>query len=47
MALIGDKEYFKGIGGIKYEGRESDNPLAFKFYNPEQLVAGKDHARAL
>ncbi|TMU56155.1 xylose isomerase [Flagellimonas algicola] len=41
MALIGDKEYFKGIGEIKYEGRESDNPLAFKFYNPEQLVAGK------
>lgn len=41
MALIGDKEYFKGIGEIKYEGRESDNPLAFKFYNPEQVVAGK------
>ncbi|WP_420399293.1 xylose isomerase [Flagellimonas sp.] len=41
MALIGDKEYFKGIGEIKYEGKESDNPLAFKFYNPEQVVAGK------
>lgn len=41
MALIGEKEYFKGIGEIKFEGRESDNPLAFKFYNPEQLVAGK------
>lgn len=41
MALIGNKEYFKGIGEIKYEGRDSDNPLAFKYYNPEQIVAGK------
>lgn len=41
MAIIGDKEYYKGIGEIKYEGKESDNPLAFKFYNPEQVVAGK------
>lgn len=41
MALIGNKEYFKGIGDIKFEGRESDNPLAFKYYNPEQVVAGK------
>lgn len=41
MALIGDKEYFKGIGKIKFEGKDSDNPLAFKYYNPEQVVAGK------
>jgi len=41
MALIGEKEYFKGIGEIKFEGKESDNPLAFKYYNPEQVVAGK------
>jgi len=41
MALIGDKEYFKGIGEIKFEGKDSDNPLAFKYYNPEQIVAGK------
>lgn len=41
MALLGDKEYFKGIGEIKYEGKDSDNPMAFKFYNPEQLVAGR------
>jgi xylose isomerase len=41
MALIGDKEYFKGIGEIKFEGKASDNPLAFKYYNPEQIVAGK------
>ena len=41
MILLGDKEYYKGIGQIKYEGKESDNPLAFKYYNPSQLVAGK------
>lgn len=41
MALLGDKEYFKGIGTIKFEGKDSDNPFAFKFYNPDQLVAGK------
>ena len=41
MALIGDKEYFKGIGEIKFEGKASDNPLAFKYYNPDQIVAGK------
>jgi xylose isomerase len=34
-------EYFKGINKIQFEGKESDNPLAFKYYNPEQVVAGK------
>ena len=41
MATIGNTEYFKGIGEIRYEGKASDNPLAYKFYNPEQIVAGK------
>ncbi len=41
MISLGDKEYFKGIGKISYEGIESDNPLAFKFYNPKQIVSGK------
>ena len=35
------KEYYKGIGKIKFEGAESDNPLAFKYYDPEKVVAGK------
>jgi len=39
--IIGEKEYFKGIGSIKFEGRESDNPLAFKWYDPARKVAGK------
>jgi xylose isomerase len=34
-------EYFKGISKIKYEGRESDNPLAFKWYDADKVVAGK------
>jgi xylose isomerase len=38
---LGDNEYFPGIGRIRYEGRESDNPLAFKFYNEDQVVGGK------
>ena len=46
--LIGDKEYFKGVGKIAYEGPESDNPLAFKWYDENRVVAGKtmkDHLR--
>jgi len=39
--LTGDKEFFKGIGQIKYEGVESDNPLAFKWYDENRIVAGK------
>jgi xylose isomerase len=35
---LGDKEYFKGIGQIQFEGKDSDNPLAFKYYNPSQKV---------
>ena len=38
---LGNKEYFPGIGEIKYEGKESKNPMAFKWYNPDQVVAGK------
>jgi xylose isomerase len=38
---MGDKEYFKGIPKIAFEGKTSDNPLAFKYYNPDQVVAGK------
>jgi len=41
MAIIGNKEYYRGIGDIKYEGKESDNPLAFKYYNLDKVVAGK------
>ena len=46
--LIGDKEFFKGVGQIKYEGPESDNPLAFRWYDENKMIAGKsmkDHLR--
>lgn len=39
--LIGNKEYFPGIGKINYEGPGSTNPLAFKYYDENKLVAGK------
>ncbi|WRI31679.1 xylose isomerase [Maribacter sp. BPC-D8] len=41
MNIMANKEYFKGIDKIKFEGKESDNPMAFKYYNPDQVVAGK------
>jgi len=38
---LGDKEYFKGIGQIKFEGKESDNPLAFRYYDAKQKIGKK------
>src|SRR5688572_10344859 len=35
------KEYFKSIPVIKYEGPETDNPLAFRWYDETKVVAGK------
>ncbi len=46
--VTGETEFFKGIGQIKYEGLESDNPLAFRWYDADKVVAGKtmkDHLR--
>ena len=42
------KEYFEGIPKIKFEGPDSDNPLALRFYDRDRIVAGKklkDHFR--
>ena len=39
--IVGDKEYFPGIQKIKFEGKDSDNPLSFKYYDSEKLVNGK------
>ncbi|MDR1352975.1 MAG: xylose isomerase [Treponema sp.] len=44
----GKKEYFPKIPKIQYEGPKSDNPLAFKYYDPEKKVGKKkmkDHLR--
>ena len=34
-------EFFANIPKIKYEGAASTNPLSFKHYNPNEVVAGK------
>ena len=39
--LLGEKEFFKGIGQIKYEGLHSDNPLSYRWYDESKVVAGK------
>ena len=45
---LGNREYFPGISKIKFEGPQSDNPLSFKWYDENKVVAGKsmkDHFR--
>ncbi len=40
--------FFEGIEKIRFEGADSDNPLAFRHYNPDEIVMGKrmeDHLR--
>lgn len=39
--LLGEKEFFKGIGQIKYEGLQSNNPLSYRWYDESKVVAGK------
>ena len=41
------KEFFPGIGKIQFEGKESKNPMAFRYYNPEKVVLGKTMAEWL
>ena len=48
MAKSSKKSYFTGLTRIAYEGPDSDNPLAFRHYNPGEIVEGrtvKDHLR--
>jgi xylose isomerase len=48
MIYKGKKEAYPGIGKIEFEGKKSKNPLAFRWYNPQEEVAGKqmkDHLR--
>ncbi len=39
--LKGTKEFFPGIGKIKFEGKESKNPLAYRYYDENRVVMGK------
>src|SRR3954447_9132695 len=46
--LTGNTEFFKGIGKIQYEGPQSDNPFAYRWYDENKVVGGKtmkDHLR--
>lgn len=46
--VCGEKEFFRGIGKIAFEGPKSKNPLAFRWYDESRVVAGKplkDHLR--
>jgi xylose isomerase len=45
---LGNREFFKNISQIKFEGRDTDNPFAFRWYDENKVVAGKkmkDHLR--
>jgi len=40
--------FFGDIAPVRYEGPDSDNPLAYRHYNPDEVVLGKrmeDHLR--
>jgi xylose isomerase len=39
--VTGEQEFFKNIPQIKFEGIESDNPLAYRWYDENKIVAGK------
>jgi xylose isomerase len=39
--VLGNTEFFKGIGKISFEGQSSNNPLAYKWYDENKIVAGK------
>ena len=41
-------DFFKGLSQVKYEGPNSKNPLAYRHYNKDEVIAGKrmeDHIR--
>ena len=39
--------FFDGIDKAQFEGQESRNPLAFRHYNPDEIVLGKSMAAQL
>jgi xylose isomerase len=34
-------EFFKGVSKIQFEGKKTDNPLAYRYYNPDEVIDGK------
>ena len=41
------KEFFPGIGKIQFEGKESKNPMAFRYYDANKVILGKTMAEWL
>ena len=41
------KHYYDQIERINYEGTQTNNPFAFRHYNPEQIILGKTMAEHL
>ena len=39
--IIGQQEYFKDVKKVEFEGRGSDNPFSYKFYDENKMVLGK------
>ena len=39
-------EFFDGVGRIGYDGPDTDNPLAFRWYDADRVVAGRRMARS-
>ena len=37
----GSTEFFRGIGKIQFEGTETDNPLAYRWYDENKVIGGK------
>ncbi len=40
-------DFFTNIAHIKYEGPDSENPLAYRYYNPDRVILGKTMAEHL
>jgi xylose isomerase len=38
---MANKEYFPTVGKIKFEGKDSKNPMAFRYYDAEKVILGK------
>ena len=38
---MANKEFFPGIGKIQFEGKESRNPMAFRYYDADKVILGK------
>jgi len=39
--ITGERTFFKDINQVKFEGLESDNPFAFRWYDEDRIIAGK------